>query len=86
MLQGRRGSAAARVGALGLVAQSLASVLAALHDEHPLVRHAAITWLRSASALGKEDGSKVKWNKEPLLGLVCAGDLLSFLGALVSCR
>lgn len=87
MLQGKRGSTAARTEALGRVAQSLASVLAALHDELALVRHAALTWLRAASALGKEDGGgKTKWGKEPLLGLVCAGDLLSFLAALVSCR
>lgn len=86
ILQGQTSSTSTRTEALGRVAQVLPSVLAALHDEEPLVRHAAVTWLRAAAGLGKEDGSgKVKWPKDRLLGLVPAGDLLQFLGALVSC-
>jgi len=86
MLQGQRSSSATRAEALGRVAQSLPSVLAALHDEHAAVRHAALVWLRAAAALGKEDGGKIKWGKELLLGVVAPADLLSFLAALVSCR
>jgi len=85
MLQGQKSSTATRTEALGRVAQALPSVLAALHDEETLVRHAAVTWLRAAAALGKDEDGKIKWPKEPLLGLVAAGDLVGFLSALVSC-
>jgi hypothetical protein len=41
---------------LALVVQVLPSVLVALHDEEPRVRHAAVTWLRAGAALGREEG------------------------------
>lgn len=86
ILQGKTKNTATRTEALGRVAQALPSVLAALHDADARVRHAAVTWLRAAAALGKEEGGgKIKWGSEPLLGMVAAADVVQFLSALVSC-
>ena len=74
ILQGQTKTAASRTDALRRVAQALPSVLAALHDADARVRHAAVTWLSAAAALGTEEGGgKVKWPKEPLLHMSTPG-------------
>ena len=87
MLRGQTSGPATRIHVLGRVALTLPSVLAALQAEETSVRHAALTWLRAAAAVGMEDGaSKIKfWGKETIAELVPASDLVQFLAVLVSC-